>query len=399
MELLDALTRVAEEALQPPASPQKRGVGPYGRGAIVVSSSAQGSSNAFAAGCQPEHVGVPPVEPLSVEGMRTLQVTTADSAAVEPCGRRAAGITVQDLHIECGARESRRGVRRKVGKRYSSDSMGDGPSARTKRKRARDHQQDHVRLRHADGSIFTEEEQVALVMALSDTGGASSSAPIPAPTPTPTPTPSPMPQVSLLVTYSTRPAPVHALAPPALSTLTEAASADGSPDRLVDVASILSVEPHDGVVPEGVTSNGELSEATALGEPLSSRTGDSPDVEVVTGPPRPAVERIDIADDHLDTDVTGGDPDICEVVTVRDVDAGVSGGSSDVHDEVVDSSDVEAVGGVVAEPRFPAPTPSIAPLLQRGRPGRPRATRRSWHDDANRQCAAENWHVAANRQY
>ena len=175
--------------------------------------------------------------------------------------------------------------------------MGDGPSARTKRMRARDHQQDHdERLRHADGSFCTEEEQVALVMALSDTGGASSSAPVPAPTPTPTPTPPPMP-VSLLVTFSTRPAPMHAPASsPALAPSTEAAPADGSPDRFGGVASILTVEPDDGVVPEGVTSNGKLSEETALGEPLSSRTDDSPDVEVVPGPQRPAVELINIAD-------------------------------------------------------------------------------------------------------
>ena len=274
VELLGALTRVAEEALQPPASPKKRGVGPCDRGAIVVSSSAQGSSNAFAAGCQPEHAGVPPIAPMSVGGMHTLQVTTADSAAVEPSGRQAAGLAAQDLHTECGARASRRGGRRKVGKRYSSDSMGDGPSARTKRMRARDHQQDHERLRHADGSFCTEEEQVALVMALSDTGGASSSAPVPASTPTPTSTPPPMPQVSLLVTFSTQPAPVHAPASsPALAPSTEAAPADGSPDRFGDVSSMLAVEPDGGVVPEGVTSNDKLSEETALGEPLSSRTG------------------------------------------------------------------------------------------------------------------------------
>ena len=153
----------------------------------------------------------------------------------------------------------------------------------------------------------------------------------------------------------------------ALAPSTEAAPADGSPDRFVGVASILSVEPDDGVVPEGVTSNDKLSEETALGEPLSSRTGDSPDVEVVPGPQRPVVELINIADDHLDTDVADGDPDICEVAIVRDEDAGVSGGSSDDHDEVVDSFDVEAVGGVDAELRFPAPTPSTAPPLQRGR--------------------------------
>ena len=313
VELLDALTRVAEETLQSPDYPRKRGVGPCDRGTSAVSSSAQGGSNALATGCQPEHVGVLPAAPLSVGGVCTLQVTTADPAAVKPSDRRAATATVQDPRTECVARASRRGAQGKVGKRYSSDPMGDGPSARTKRKRARGHQQDHERLRHADGSFFTEEEQVALVMALSDTGGASSSAPAPAPTPSPTPTPSPMPQISLLVTFSTRSAPSHTLASPALSS-TDAALADGSPDRLIDVASILSVEPDDGVILEGATSNGKVSEATALGEPLPSRTGDSPDVEVVPAPPRPPIELIVIADDHPDADVANGDPGTREVV-------------------------------------------------------------------------------------
>ena len=73
-------------------------------------------------------------------------------------------------------------------------------------------------------------------MALSETGGASSSAPTPAPTPTPTPTPSPMPQVSLLVTYlGTVGTGARAGSHPHLLHLTEAAPADGSPDRSVDV--------------------------------------------------------------------------------------------------------------------------------------------------------------------
>ena len=66
-----------------------------------------------------------------------------------------------------------------------------------------------------------------------------------------------------------------------------------------------------------------------MGEPLPSRTGDSPDVEVVPAPPRPPIELIVIADDHPDADDANGE----------------------------------------------------------------------WHDDADRQYAAENWHIAANRQY
>ena len=87
VELLAMLTRVAEESLQPPVSPEIRGnAGLCDRGVIVGSSSVQGSSDAFAAGCQPKHVGVPPVAPVSVGGMHTLYVITADSAAVEPFG-------------------------------------------------------------------------------------------------------------------------------------------------------------------------------------------------------------------------------------------------------------------------------------------------------------------------
>ena len=229
---------------------------------------------------------------------------------------------------------------------------------------------------HADGSFCTEEEQVAQVLALSETGGSSSSAPAPTPTPTPTPAPSPMPHVSLLVTFLTQPAPVHA----------PAASPTPAP-----------------------------------------ATGDSFGVEVVLpGPQRPVAELIGITDNHSDA----------------------SGGSSDDHDEVVDTSDVEVVGGANAEPRFSAPAPArlpppppplptwhehisrttgrpfyfnpttresvyakpaelrgqtskagtavvsthaparmptpAPPPMPRGRPRWPRATRRDWHADANR---------------
>ena len=59
-KLLAALTRVAEEALQPLVSSEKRGnVGPCDRGAIVGSSSVQGSANAFVAGREPKRVDVP----------------------------------------------------------------------------------------------------------------------------------------------------------------------------------------------------------------------------------------------------------------------------------------------------------------------------------------------------
>lgn len=282
-KLLAALTRVAEEALQPLVSSEKRGnVGPCDRGAIVGSSSVQGSANAFVAGREPKRVDVPSVAPMSVGGMHTLHVTTADSVDVGPLGCHGAGLTAQDLHTKHGARASRRGSQRKFGKRYSSDPTGDDPSAREQRKRTRNHLQEHECLYQADGSLCNEEEQVALAMALSETDGSSSLAPTPAPTSTTIPTPPPTPHVSLLVTITAQSASAHApAATTALAPSTEAAPADGSPGRSIDVsASILSVEPDDGVVPEGVTSNDKPSDETALGEPLSSRTGDSPGVEV-----------------------------------------------------------------------------------------------------------------------
>ena len=101
VELLAVLTRVAEEALQPLVSFKMRGnVGPCDRGAIAGSSSVQGSANAFAAGREPKRVDVPPVAQMSVGGMRTLYVTTADTVAVGPFGRHVAGLTAQDLHTE-----------------------------------------------------------------------------------------------------------------------------------------------------------------------------------------------------------------------------------------------------------------------------------------------------------
>ena len=97
-----------------------------------------------------------------------------------------------------------------------------------------------------------------------------------------------MPHVSLLVTISAQPAPVHA------------------------------------------------PEASPAPAPA---TGGSFDVEVVPGPQRPVAELIDITDDHSDA----------------------SGGGSHDHDEVVDTSDVEVVGGANAEPRFSASAPARLP--------------------------------------
>ena len=193
-------------------------------------------------------------------------------------------------------------------------------------------------------------------------------------------------------------------------------------------------------------------------------SGDSSDVEVVSGPQRPVAELVDIADDDSDAGVADGDSDAWEEVIDGNGDSNVSGGSSDVHDEVVDTSDVEVVVGraplpghgggshrlarfsslaptplspppspplptwheytsrttglsfyvnsttretVYAKPAelrgptseadvavvpapAPAPTPTPAPPpMPRGRLRWPRATRRDWHAEANRQFAAE----------
>ena len=199
-KLLAALTRVAEEALQPLVSSEKRGnAGPCGRGVIVGSKSVQGRAIVLAAGREPKRADVPPVVPTSVGGMHTLHVTTSDLVDVGHLGRQVAGLTAPDPHVEHGARASRHGSQRKIGKRYSSDSTGDGPSAREQRKRKRNHLQEHERLHQADGSLYTEEKQVALAMALSESVGSSSLPP--APSPTPTPNPAPTPHVSLLVTF------------------------------------------------------------------------------------------------------------------------------------------------------------------------------------------------------
>ena len=98
VELMAALTRVAEEALQPLISPKTSGdVGPSDRGMIDGPSSMQGSANAFAAGSEATRADEPPVAPMSEWGMHTLEVTTADAVAVDSFGpRHVAGLTAHD---------------------------------------------------------------------------------------------------------------------------------------------------------------------------------------------------------------------------------------------------------------------------------------------------------------
>ena len=107
----------------------------------------------------------------------------------------------------------------------------------------------------------------------------------------------------------------------------------------------------------------------------SSRTADSPDVQVVPAPPRPPIELIVIADDHSDADAADDDPGR-NVAATCDFDAYAS-------DE---SSDAEPAGDAVAAYRPSAPT-------------KPRPKRKKWHDLADLQYAEENWHVAVNRQF
>ena len=192
------------------------------------------------------------------------------------------------LYTERGARVLRRGSQRMYGKRYSSDVTGDGAGTR-ELKRKRDHHQDeHENLRHADGSYMTEEEQVAKVMALSDPDGASPLEVAPTPTLTPAPAPQSMACTSSLATLPPQP------------TLTHASAVPHAPEPVAD---------------------------------------DTPDVEVVPGPPKPPIELIDITDDQSD-------------VTDRSLSARGVG---------VGNLNVEPAGDTTVEPRLRAPAPPRLP--------------------------------------
>ena len=127
-----------------------------------------------------------------------------------------------------------------------------------------------------------------MVMALTDTGGAPPSMAAPTPTPTPAPTPPPTARGSSLATLPPQP------------TLTHAPTIPHAPEPEAD---------------------------------------DTPDVEIVPAPPKPAVELIDITDDRPD----------------------ISGGSLDVHGEVAGNLNVESVGDTTVESRFHASAPPRLP--------------------------------------
>ena len=303
--------------------------------------------------------------------MHTLQVTTADTALETSPDRRVAPAKTHDLRTQCVASALRRRPRGMLGKRYPSDSVGDGPSARTRRTLARRHQREHMMVSDELGNILNEDEQVAYVLSLTDTGSGPSSAAASAPTPSTTPTP-PVPQISLLVTLSAHSG-SRTLAPPALAP-TEVVLVDGDPHQ-PNVASTLSAGPADGAASKRTTGDATVCDATAPVTQLPTRTADSPDVQVVPAPPRPPIDLIVIADDHSDAGAADDDPG-CTGAATCDYDAYAS-------DE---SSDAEPAGDAVAAYRSSAPV-------------RPRPKRKKWHDLADLQHAEENWHVAVNRQF
>ena len=213
---------------------------------------------------------MPPAPPLNGGGVHTLRVTTTDTATETFFDHRVATAEAHDLRTQCVASAPRRGSRGKVGKRYSSDTMGDGPSARTRRTLARQHQQDHMRLCDTRGTTFTEEEQMAIALSLSDADGGPSPTAVPALTLSTVMAP-PEPQISLLVTLSTRTG-SRMLAPPALLP-TEVVLVDGDPDQ-PNVASIPSAGPADGTALKRTTGNAIVREATAPATQPPPRTAD-----------------------------------------------------------------------------------------------------------------------------
>jgi hypothetical protein len=139
VEPLDALTSVAETMAQSDR-PCKRADELCDRDTRAASPAARSGSCTIIIGSQPEHTGVPPAPPLIGWGVHTLQVTTTDTATETSFDRRAFSAKAHDPRTQCVASASRHASRGMVGKRYSSDSMGDGPSARTRRTLARRHQ-------------------------------------------------------------------------------------------------------------------------------------------------------------------------------------------------------------------------------------------------------------------
>ena len=140
-------------------------------------------------------------------------------------------------------------------------------------------------------------------------------------------------------------------------------------------ASIPSARPVDGTVTERTTGDAAVREAVAPTTQSPSSTADSPEVEIVSAPPRPPIELIVITDDHPDVDAAGSDQ-VCNAAATYDYEAYAS-------DE---SSDVELVG-------------DVAPVNRSSALTKPRPKRKKWHDIADSQYAAENWHIAVNRQF
>ena len=211
-----------------------------------------------------------------------------------------------------------------VGKRYSSDVTGDGPSERTRRTLGRQHTQEHMRVLDEKGNVLTADEQLAYALSISDAAGGPSSATAPPPAPPPATTPL-VPQISLIVTLSAHPGSRTLTSSVPLST--EAVAVDDVPDR-PGAASVPSAIV-DGTVTGSTTGDAAVRDAVAPTSQPPTSTPDSPEVQIVPAPPRPPITLIVISDDHSDDDADGG-VQVCEDAVTCDFDAYASDESAEV---------------------------------------------------------------------
>ena len=321
---LDALTRGAEMMPQPDCS-RERADELRHRDTRVAPPAARGGPRMVAAASQHEHAGVLPAPPSTGWRVQTLQVTAADTVAETSFGCRAYSAAARGLHNRCLISALRHAPRGMVGKRYSSDVTGDGPSDRTRRTLGRRHTQEHLRVLDEKGNVLTGDEQMAYALSISDAAGGPSSAAAPAPAPPPAPTPL-VPQISLLVTLSTHSGSRTLASSVPLST--EAVAVDDVLDR-PGAASVPSARPVDGTVTGSTTGDAAVRDAVAPTTQSPSSTPDSPEVQIVPAPPRPPITLIVITDDHSDVDADGSDQ-VCEDAVTYDYDAYASDESAEV---------------------------------------------------------------------
>ena len=365
---LDALTRGAEMMSQPDCF-RERADEPCHRDTRVAPPAARGRPRVVAAARQHGHAGVLSA-PLSTGWrVQTLPVTAADTVAETSVGCRAYSAAARGLHNRCLISALRHAPRGMVGKRYSSDVTGDGPSERTRRTLGRQHTQEHMRVLDEKGNVLTADEQLAYALSISDAAGGPSSATAPPPAPPPATTPL-VPQISLIVTLSAHPGSRTLTSSVPLST--EAVAVDDVPDR-PGAASVPSAIV-DGTVTGSTTGDAAVRDAVAPTSQPPTSTPDSPEVQIVPAPPRPPITLIVLSDDHSDDDADG-DVQVYEDAVTCDFSAYASDESAEV-----DTFD------------------DVAPL-NCSAPTKPRRKRKKWHDIADSQYAAENWHIAANRRF